>query len=109
MSIRFILYVSILLGLWLGYSILTFPIINVYHYESACGQWEDIEVPAKGRTLRGLRLRFKKHKRGCNRAPHVLRRTTARDWSNCFNWSDNIHHERWSIPYHKPRAQAKRR
>lgn len=105
MSIRRMMIVLILLGIWVGYSIFTFPIISVYRYECTCGKFNDIEVPAKGRLLDGVQRRFTKHKASCKQAGHALHRTTARDWSNCFNWPDNFSNKRWSIPYRKAKGR----
>ena len=105
MSIRYTMAALLLLGIWVVYSLFTFPVINVYRYESTCGQFSDIEVPAKGRTLDVVQRAFMQHKAGCKRAGDTLYRTTARDWSNCFNWPDNLGNKRWSIPYRKAKGQ----
>lgn len=87
---------------WLIYSVATLPIIAVYNFESSDGGFDDVEVPAKGRTLDQVERDFRDYKAKTGDEDVRLYRTSERDWTNFLLVFDNLLNRRWDYPYTSP-------
>ena len=73
--------------------------INSYHYQTADGSYDDVEVSEKGRDLKVIERSFEAHKASRGMPELVLCRTFTRDWWRFWRWFEYVTNPRWAYPY----------
>ncbi|MGQ0553481.1 MAG: hypothetical protein ACT4PU_09715 [Planctomycetota bacterium] len=77
-------------------------LITSLPYASSDGQFDDVEVQAKGRTFEYVVARFVEHKQRSGHGDLILFRSFQRDAWRFWNWYDYLTHPRWELPYRAP-------
>jgi len=70
-----------------------------YGYRSLDGDFEDFEMPAKGRTFEMVRHLFDAWRVRAGEPDAVMYRTDWIPWWAPWDWHDIATHPRWDLPY----------
>jgi hypothetical protein len=82
------------------------PIIRSYPYVSGDGQFDEFEVPEKGRNLTMVEAHFADYKERTRQPGLILYRSFRPNWWRFWKWREYCSHPRWAYPYREPVADA---
>jgi len=81
---------------WVIYSLVYYPVIQLYQYCSDDGGYNEVEIPVKGRGYSHILHTFQQYQQSHPQA--ILMIKDDRQWGNIFAYWDNITHPRWQLP-----------